>query len=153
MAETTAREVADYMIAFSHDHGDPVSNLKLQKLLYYAQAWFLALHDKPLFGERLEAWVHGPVVPPVYGDFKAYSWQPIQVSTTPEVGDLLRAHLDEVMDVYGGMSAYDLEKLTHSEEPWLKARRGIEMDQPSNAVISHDDMRTFYHRISTDGGN
>ena len=61
MAEVSARQVAQFMISFSHEHGDPISNLKLQKLLYYAQAWFLALQDKPLFDERIEAWAHGPV--------------------------------------------------------------------------------------------
>jgi uncharacterized phage-associated protein len=54
-----ASEIADYLIAFSHEHGDPVSNLKLQKLLYYAQAWHLALHDEPLFNDRIEAYGDG----------------------------------------------------------------------------------------------
>lgn len=78
MAELAAKRVADYIIAFAHEHGDPVSNLKLQKLLYYAQAWHLALHDNPLFDERIEASVHGPAVPPVYG-----ALQGVGVATNP----------------------------------------------------------------------
>jgi len=148
MAKTTAKEVADYIVAFSREHGDPISNLKLQKLLYYAQAWHLALYGNPLFDERIEAWVHGPVVPPVYGAYKGWAWQPIQEN--PENFDLggSEGHVDEVLDVYGGISAYDLEKLTHSEEPWINARRGIPMDQSSNAIISQDDMREFYSRMA-----
>ena len=141
----TALETARYIIRFSHEHGDPVSNLKLQKLLYYAQAWHLALYDEPLFGERLEAWVHGPVVPPVYGTFKQWTWQPISVEVTlPDVSDPDREHLDEVMDVYGGLTAMYLEKLTHQEDPWRKARAGLSDDAPSNAVISHKDMQEYY---------
>ena len=68
MKEPSAQQIADYLIAFSHSVGDPISNLKLQKLLYYAQAWYLALHNEPLFPESIEAWVHGPAVPPVYGN-------------------------------------------------------------------------------------
>jgi uncharacterized phage-associated protein len=145
VAEVPARRVAEFVIAFSHEHGDPVSNLKLQKLLYYAQAWFLAIYDKPLFDERIEAWVHGPAVPPVYGDFKKWSWQPINCEVAfPELDARIKEHLEEVMDVYGGMSAYELEKLTHSEDPWKSARGGIAPDEASNAIISHDDMRRYY---------
>ena len=149
MAETTARNIADYIISFSHEHGDPVSNLKLQKLLYYSQAWYLALYDKPLFDERLEAWVHGPAVPPVYGMFKGWAWTPIGEvppldHCREQVGQHVAEHLDEVMDVYGGMAAYDLEKLAHSEMPWQKARQGLSPDESSNALISHEDMKAFY---------
>jgi uncharacterized phage-associated protein len=144
-----AKKVADYIIAFSHEHGEPVSNLKLQKLLYYAQAWNLALRDQPLFDDRIEAWVHGPAVPPVYGFYKGWAWKPIQDDPGLESIDFnedVKRHLDEVMSAYGTMGAYELEKLTHSEMPWLNARGGIPMDQPSNAVISHEDMKSFYRR-------
>lgn len=141
----SAHDVAKHIISFSHEHGDPVTNLKLQKLLYYAQAWHLALHDEPLFGERLEAWVHGPVVPPVYGKYKAYWWSPIDVDTAPpSFSENTSAHLDEVMGVYGGLTAYYLERLTHQELPWIKARKGLPPDEASTEVIEHEDMKFFY---------
>ena len=145
MAQTTARAIADFFIWFSHDHGDQISNLKLQKLLYYAQAWFLALYDRPLFEERIEAWVHGPVVPPVYREFKSWGWQPIgvDVAQSPFEG-AVRDHLNEVMAVYGVMSAFELERLTHSEAPWIDARGPIPEDEASTAVISHESMARFY---------
>ena len=155
MAEPVAKKVADYFIAFSHEHGDPVSNLKLQKLLYYAQAWYLALYDQPLFDERIEAWVHGPAVPPVYGAYKGWAWQPIQDDPGLDSIGLpkpIEDHLNEVMDAYGTMGAYELEKLTHAESPWLNARGGMPIDQPSNAVISHEDMKNYYRRV-LDGKN
>lgn len=145
MAEITAGRAADFIIAFSREHGDSVSNLKLQKLLYYSQAWFLAIYDKPLFDERLEAWVHGPAVPPIYGEFKKWSWQPIDCEVSfPELDKPVQEHLEEIMDVYGGMSAYELERLTHSEDPWKNARGGISPDESSNAVISINDMKGYY---------
>lgn len=151
MAETTARTVADFFIRFSHECGDPLSNLKLQKLLYYAQAWHLALKDKPLFDERIEAWIHGPAVPPVYGAFKGWAWRPIEDDPSVDAIDLpsdVIDHLKEVMDVYGGMSAFDLERLTHSEPPWLNARGGIPADEPCTNIISHEDMKNYYRSVA-----
>jgi len=149
---------AEFLIAFSHECGDPLSNLKLQKLLYYSQAWFLALYDKPLFDERIEAWVHGPAVPPVYGEFKKWTWQPIECEIDlPALEKALEKHvqdhLTEVMDVYGVMSAYQLEKLTHSEDPWKKARNGIPLDEPSTAIITHEDMKQYYRSRLNGQGN
>ena len=152
MAEASAFEVADYIIAFSHEHGDPVSNLKLQKLLYYAQAWHLTLFDKPLFDERIEAWVHGPVVPPVYREFKDWAWKPIdREPDLPLFSEDVSSHLEEVMDVYGGLTAYYLEKLTHQDGPWAKARGGMPPDEPSNAEITHDDMKACYRAALNHG--
>jgi uncharacterized phage-associated protein len=148
MSTVPARQVADYLIRFSQDHGDPISNLKLQKLLYYAQAWHLAIYNKPVFNEQIEAWIYGPAVRSVYRAFKDWSWKPITVRPTkPDLPKHTLKHLDEVMEVYGGLSAFDLERLTHSEKPWLNARGLTPRDEPSYEVISHDDMRKFYRSI------
>lgn len=149
MAETTAHRVADYIVHFSHEHGDWLTNLKLQKLVYYAQAWYLALYDKPLFEDRLEAWVHGPVQPTLYHKYKKYGWNPIH--DDPGEVDLpanIKAHLDEVLAAYGGLGAYDLERLTHREAPWLNARHGIEKDELCTNPISTEDMRVFYRTMA-----
>ena len=144
-AEAAAGQVAEYMIGFLSEHGDPVTNLKLQKLLYYSQGWYLALYGVPLFEEGIEAWVHGPVVPAVYGYYKPCTWKAIPPpSAVPALQERPEALVKEVIEVYGGMSAYDLERLTHQEDPWLKARRGIPIDEASHAVISHDDMKSFF---------
>ncbi len=141
----TAQAAADFVVAFSHQHGDPVSNLKLQKLLYYAQAWHLAIHDEPLFRDPIQAWVHGPVVPSVYQHYKDWAWKPIEdTPAIPVLDQRTNEHLEEVMGTYGTMTAYGLELLTHEEAPWRNARAGIPADEPSNAVISHEDMKAFY---------
>jgi uncharacterized phage-associated protein len=148
-AETIALQVGNYLIDFSHRVGDPISNLKLQKLLYYAQAWYLAFYDKPLFPERIEAWVHGPAVPSVYGTFKGWAWQPIPASpkVVPVFHVQVKKHLDEIMKKYGTQTAYFLEMLTHQEGPWRKARGPIPPDEPSHAVITHDSMKNFYRAM------
>jgi uncharacterized phage-associated protein len=140
-----ASTIARYIVWFAHEHGDPISNLKLQKLLYYAQAWYLALKDRPLFDDPIEAWVHGPVVPNVYREYRDWSWQPIARDVTrPELDSEIVAHLDEVMEAYGGLSAFYLERLTHSERPWRKARGKLPADAQSHAEISQAEMRDYY---------
>ena len=149
MTQITANQVADFILCFAREHGDNLTNLKLQKLVYYAQAWHLALYDEPLFDDPVQAWVHGPVVYSVYQRFKDYGWQPITAPidcdrvTLPEA---VEQHLIEVMDEYGGFNAYELERMTHEEAPWQNARGALPMDEPSNTVINPDDMKHYYRQ-------
>ena len=76
-SSVTAMQVAQHFLALQdEDAGDLISNLKLQKLLYYAQGIHLALNGQPLYPERIEAWQHGPVVPEIYHAFKEYRARP-----------------------------------------------------------------------------
>jgi uncharacterized phage-associated protein len=144
--DSTAKEVADCIIQHHYDRGDYVSNLKLQKLLYYCQAWYLALYNKALFKEHFEAWVHGPVQPKLYGEFKQYGWQPIFDHKTDcaKVPAHVKAHIDEVLKVYGAMSGSELELRSHSEEPWLEARKNLAPDKSSTTRINTETMRRYY---------
>jgi uncharacterized phage-associated protein len=146
-----ALKVAEYFIDFSRAVGDPLTNLKLQKLLYYAQGWYLALKDKPLFHERIEAWPHGPAVPPVYGLYKGWKWQPIgaKVSADPDdySADVL-GHLNEIMQVFGTLTAYQLERMTHREKPWLDARGSLPIDAPSHEVITQESMKQYFKSLA-----
>jgi uncharacterized phage-associated protein len=147
---TTANAVANYFLDFCRRHGDVITNLKLQKLVYYAQAWHLALKGKPLFPEHIEAWVHGPVVPPLYGNFKRFGWTAITLEPTcPAFTNGTAKHLEEVFSVYGHYSAWDLERMTHQETPWQNARKGLAPDAEGHNIISHDDMRDFYRELAT----
>lgn len=145
MPTTTVNQVADWFILSSREVGDTITNLKLQKLAYYAQAWHLAIHGERLVPESFQAWVHGPVCPPLYQRFKQYRWDPISEEiAAPQIGTAVVDHLDEVMEVYGGLTAWDLERLTHSETPWIAARGGIPPEQNSEAEISDEAMLRFY---------
>ena len=146
-----ASEVARYIVRFFLEAGDPVTNLKLQKLLYYVQGWHLAVHDSPAFPEKLEAWVHGPVQPGVYRAYSAYRWNPIAedesgvIALDPDLQELT----NEVLDVYGGDSGYQLEQRTHREGPWLLARGGLARDEPSTAEITKESMRDFFKKLAS----
>jgi len=65
--------------------GDDMTHLKLQKLIYFAQAWHLANTGEPLFREDMQAWTHGPVVPSVWHAYKQYQWEPIPPGPDPEI--------------------------------------------------------------------
>ncbi len=141
----TAYVVAESLISLSREKQSPVSNLKLQKLLYYTQAWHLVLFKRALFAEEFEAWVHGPVVPAVFRRYRASGWMALDApEVQPYIPALVRKHLKEVWKAYGHLSASDLERLTHSESPWIKARKGLPPDESSHEIITKDSMRKYY---------
>jgi uncharacterized phage-associated protein len=141
----TADDTADYLVWLAHEHGSFISNLKLQKLLYYAQAWHLAVFDRPLFTDRLEAWVHGPVVPSVYRRFKSYGFRSIDEPVDPpKLSAVTARFLRELADRYLGLDAYALELMTHREDPWLNARGNLPSERASRARISEEDMRAYF---------
>jgi len=157
---TTYSLIADYFIALSNETQNLITNLKLQKLVYYAQAWHLAIHNKQLFEEDFEAWVHGPVLPLLYNDYKHFSWKPLiredlYEGKFAEIEETLdqttRKFLSDITSEYFGLTAYELERLTHNEDPWKIARGGIPEDQPSNVVIAKDSMRDYYNQYIDNG--
>ena len=145
--EINVLDVANYFLyRIDREVGDTISPLKLQKLVYYAQAWSLALKDKSIFAEEIEAWVHGPVVYEVWNTFKKYKHNaiPEPEQTLPEFTDEQQEILDEVWDVYGELSARRLEDLTHAELPWRIARQGLDSGEKSRSVIEWEDMKSYY---------
>lgn len=150
MSSTNAHAVAQWFLwrAAQEERTRPISNLKLQKLVYYAQAWHLALVATPLFDDSIEAWVHGPVVRSVYFDYRNFSYGPIttKISNNP-IDDDIHDHLEEVWDIYGGYDAKYLEALTHQEAPWQIAREDFELHERSEAEISHQSMIDFYQSL------
>ncbi|MDP0500496.1 MAG: DUF4065 domain-containing protein [Verrucomicrobiota bacterium JB022] len=149
---TKADKIADFFLTYAREHGDYLTNLKLQKLLYYAQAWHLALFDKELFADDLQAWVHGPVVSRVYGRFKSYSWNPILAEVEkPKLDAETRGFLEQVFDRYGSFSAVDLERMTHEEAPWQTARGSLPLHQNSSAVMDRKEIKAFFKRKLANG--
>ena len=142
----SANDVAKYFIALvSEEEGELISNLKLQKLLYYAQGFSLAMLNKALFPERIEAWIHGPVVPAVYYEYKRYgrSGLPYKEVDFSQFDEDVRELLDEVYDVYGQYSASVLRNLTHEEPPWRNT--------PSGEEISQDNLKSYFLTQIIDG--
>ena len=125
-----ALEVARYFLFLARrvDAGDTFSNLKIQKMLYYAQGYSLALRHKPLFDERIEAWENGPVVREVYREFKHYSNNSISFDELDSFNTDSFKDDKEILDIlilifnkYGSMGAWKLRNKTHSEDPYLKS--------------------------------
>jgi uncharacterized phage-associated protein len=147
MAITTLGAISDYFIWLSNETGSLLSNLKLQKLVYYAQAWYLALHDQPLFDEDFEAWIHGPVIPALYQEYKEFGWKPILKDVeSPNFSDQVNEFLTELTQAYFGCDAFELEQMTHCEDPWIEARGNIPQDAPSNAIISKEAMKEYFQK-------
>jgi len=145
MTLTTASEIADYFIYVANETGSYLSNLKLQKLLYYAQAWHLALYDVPLFEEDFEAWIHGPVIPSLYEQYQTFEWRPLLKEVQkPQFSEELQSFLEEVTDEYFILDALELEMMTHREAPWIEARGNIHKDEPSYTIISQQSMKDYY---------
>ena len=125
--------------------------LKLQKLLYYSQAYFLAVHNKPLFNDDFEAWVDGPVIPSVYGCFKEESrFSGILRSAEVikeeelELDDAELNTLNEVIAHFSRMTGSWLSDLTHKERPWIQTRTGLSTTEASNRKINKDLIRQVY---------
>jgi uncharacterized phage-associated protein len=140
--------------SYSQNHRYSITPLKLQKLLYYAQAWHLVFQDQPLFGESIEAWIHGPVIPVVYQRYKQYGYKVIPELRQTDVLSLAdQETLNLVCQNYGPQDAKVLEHLTHSEFPWLEARTGIGQNQSCNRKISLESMGKYYKQFVVDFDN
>jgi len=140
----SAIQVAECILRAAHAQGHQIDHLKLQKLLYYAQAWHLALNDVPLFESPIQAWVHGPVTPEVFHQFKSCGWNAIPAPAGECAAAELQTFIHEVYRAYGHLSGFQLVRLTHSEAPWKHARGALQPHEPCNEVISPEAMAKFY---------
>lgn len=148
---TPASDIAKYILKFFQEREDLITNLKLQKLLYYVQGWHLGLYGEKAFPEPLEAWIHGPVQPRVYEEYKKFRWSPIlDEIDAPEMSEVLKQHIEEVLEVYGTETAYSLERMTHQEAPWKLARKGLQPDMPSTARITVRSMTEFFKKMANE---
>ena len=135
----TVHDVANYL---TEKYG-PLGTMKLEKLVYYCQGWYLARNTAPLFSEDLEAWKMGPVCRDLYALHRRKNWvAEWPQGTANELTALQKMHIDAVVDVYGAYSGFQLGSMTHQELPWNKA-----MAEGANTVISHEDMREYFRQM------
>jgi uncharacterized phage-associated protein len=139
--------------------GGPLPHLKLQKLLYYVEAWHLAILGDSIITDEFKAWMHGPVSTKVWHAFKDVThpvFNKIKIPASEAKAAIARIRsvldpaqislIDDVLKEYGKLNAYELEALTHSEAPWVVARKGVSLDSASNSAISKELMKKFYSR-------
>jgi uncharacterized phage-associated protein len=145
-------DVCDYIIVKIREAGETLNQLKLQKLMYYVQAWHLAFQGSCLFDGKFQAWVHGPVSRELYDRF-AGSKSLYSEITRQEVRQEFdmdavlsdgAAHIDPVLEVYGGLTGSQLEEMTRCEDPWIKARAGCRPSERCENEISESLMAEFY---------
>ena len=160
------KDFAEYIIYFFNSKGSLITNKKLQKLLYYTQAWHLVYFEgDKLFNEEPEAWVHGAVYPSVYRKFKNFGSKPIVLNQTKnrkEIKDWLtffklseeqKNFVSSVLIAYGKKDSIELELLNHREKPWLEARGDLEDYDLSSNKISLDTMEDYYYQLSQKSKN
>lgn len=131
--------------------GEVVTHLRVQKLLYFAQAWHLLALERPLFNEDMQAWAHGPVVPSVFHALKEHGWQPLPLDgdSSGIDADSLEI-LEQVVDIYGDYTAKRLERMTHEEEPWIATRGDLAPEERCERAIPQQLIRDFYQRTYGD---
>lgn len=133
-------DIANKIVAKTDtEHGDSISNLKLQKMLYYMQGFHLAYFNTPLFEDDMVAWQYGPVVQNVYSAFKRFGKGEITLSKDVDIIKLTpeeEALFDEVYEVYGQFSAVKLMEMAHNEFPWKTTE--------ISDVITKDKLKSFF---------
>ena len=140
----TCHDIAAYILC---EMGE-MTTMKLQKLVYYAQAWSLVWDEKPLFNERIEAWANGPVVPELYlvhrGKFTVGKWP----QGNPDILDgTQRETVRAVLDFYGKKDSQWLSNLTHREDPWVSAREDLAPGERGNTEITLAAMAEYYSSL------
>lgn len=147
----TVYNIADWFLK----NVENVTNKKLQKLVYYAYAWFLVFYNETsenitakLCDARFEAWVHGAVCPKLYNKYKKYGSSKITKSKI-KIVDFSEDELDvleQVRDVYGKYNGNELESICHQEEPWKVARGELAAYEPSTNPIEDKDIFNYYSK-------
>lgn len=142
--------IAKYFIKKNEKDKKGLDNKKIQKLLYYSQAWNLVFNREKLFPNKIEAWVHGPAVPEVYQFFKTFDFtnpsKDILDEDFSSIPAKERKLLDSVWEVYGKYDSDYLEILAHSELPWQEARKDLSPLDSSRNVIPEERMKEYYEQ-------
>lgn len=152
MTKIDSKKLLRYILATN----GPANQLKLQKLLYYIEAWHLVFMNSSIIDDDFEAWVHGPVSRKIWDYLKSMSVLYNDVKIKDESKDAAIKDVESVLSQeqvevirnvlkeYGDKTAFHLENLTHSEEPWLAAREGVPGNQKSENKISKSLMKDYY---------
>lgn len=142
-----AQQIANYVIYLASqeevgDYGEKegITNLKLQKILYFLQAYFLSKEERALFSEDIYAWKHGPVVPQIYGEYKDYGSNPIMKETdTSGIDAEDKMIIQKLWEQFGDYSAHKLVEMTHEHQPWKKAYDGTGQN-----TIPKEELAEYY---------
>jgi uncharacterized phage-associated protein len=160
-----ATAVANDFLEIARNQGEAVTSMKLQKLVFYAHGWSLALAKEPLIFNRIEAWDYGPVIPDLYRVFKIYGNEPITepahewkvcdgkfVQTTPTLKELpedlervgAQKIIERVWQEYGRYTAARLSNATHAPgTPWEQVYKAGER----NILIPNPVIKSYFEKL------
>lgn len=143
----SAFDVAKYILLKLEE---PCTTMKLHKLLYYCQAWYLVWEDKPLFKEDIEAWANGPVIRQLFSFHHGLYWINANILTIGNPSKLNKVQIEDinnVLEFYGSKTSEWLINQTHSESPWLKARKGLMSNERGNSKITLQSIFDYYSNL------
>lgn len=148
------KSIANYFLDLAKAHGEQLTPMKLQKLVYYAVGWYAGYTGTPLVDEAIEAWQYGPVIPSLYHEFKCFGSSPItrkatefvhglELRESPPPEDLnLRKFLENVWSSYGQFTGIRLSEMTHAsgspwDETWQEAGGVRGVDIPFSRIADY----------------
>lgn len=134
--------IAKYIIMRCNENNQPISNLKLQKILYFVQAEMLVARNKPCFLATIEAWIFGPVVPQIYRQYRIFGNASIPYVGRDSFGEIRnedRELLNGIIDECGQYSASTLVQITHQQSPWRDAYA-----KGNNSEITRESIYRFF---------
>lgn len=141
-----AFDVAKYIL---NKKGE-ITAMKLQKLVYYSQAWHLVWKESPLFSERIEAWANGAVIRDLYFAHKGMftvDENSFAKGNINHLSDDEKATIDKVLEFYGGYTAQQLSDINHQEAPWINARGKLPPMAPCEKEITKDEIFEYHFGI------
>lgn len=130
--------------------GEVINTLKLNALLYFAEACSLALFERPLLSEGLEAWDHGPIYPSLWQALSSRGWNNLaadELKDAKTLDEATRDLLDDVYQAYGGFSLIELQNQIKQSAPWKEARRGLKDWDLDKRPLSKDSMAIHYRTV------
>lgn len=155
----SARAVANEFLELARREGLYLDPMKLQKLVYFAHGWHLAVTGKPLLKETIEAWAYGPVVPSLYRALKRFGGGPIEgllvlvdrrtndqeIPRLPEADEQAKAVVERVWSVHKGLSGIHLANMTHLPgTPWAQLKDASGGEIPRSAQITNESIRQHF---------
>ena len=138
-----AVSLSNYVISLFEERKVPVTNLKLQKVLYYIQGYFYKHFGKAAFSDELYNWQYGPVVPVVYYEYNDNGSAPLKsrlFCEDPSISDNEKKLIVSIVDKCAGIATSRLVSMTHSENPWKSAGSGNVIEKNSiEAFFKYND--------------
>lgn len=167
------KAIANYFLTVAAGHNQILTPMKIQKLVYFANGWHLAVKGEPLINEQVEAWPYGPVIPSLYSTFRRFGDQPItgrvdhtvtdfidkwemsirrfqpSLDDIPDQAEFTKAFLSRIWDIYGGYTAIQLSNETHRPgSPWDTISKQYNGAIPKRTDIPSDLMKNYFRSLA-----